>query len=112
MRARRADALALCVSLVIVARAAAQPDLPADESTSGTSATSGTSSTSEQSRAQSSAPAPAAEQELPADADPSMLLAMAEEAMTTLDYERARALGQRAIEQGGLNADEVARAYA
>src|SRR5204863_9176292 len=49
---------------------------------------------------------------VPADATPSVLLALAEESMTTLDYQRARMLAQRALDHGGCSSDEVARAYA
>lgn len=64
-------------------------------------------------QAQQAADAPAAvsgdESEL--DASALALLALAEEAMTTLEYERCRELSQNAIARGGLEAEDVARAY-
>ncbi len=51
------------------------------------------------------APEPAAE-------SPLTLLSLAEEAMTTLEYQRGRELAQRAIGHGGLGREEIARAYA
>ena len=64
-------------------------------------------------RAQSSEPAaPAAEGGDPAaDSSALALLALAEEAMTTLEYEHCRQLAARALERGGLDTDDVVRAY-
>jgi hypothetical protein len=47
----------------------------------------------------------------PDDSSAAGLLARAEEAMTTIDYERSRQLSERAIEKGGLEREELIRAY-
>jgi tetratricopeptide (TPR) repeat protein len=86
-----------CALLAICAARAVAQDTSGDESAA----------------APASEPAsPPADLSVPPDATPTALLALAEEAMTTLDYQRARALAQRAIDSGGLGGDEVARAYA
>lgn len=49
--------------------------------------------------------------EAPPDASALALLALAEEAMTTLEYEHCRELAQHALERGGLDPEDVVRAY-
>lgn len=55
--------------------------------------------------------APAASSGAPEDASALALLALAEEAMTTLEYEHCRTLAAHALERGGLDTEDVVRAY-
>jgi hypothetical protein len=47
----------------------------------------------------------------PATASAPALLSLAEEAMSTIDYQRSRDLAERAIAKGGLEIDDLTRAY-
>jgi len=47
----------------------------------------------------------------PATASAPALLSLAEEAMSTIDYQRSRELAERAIATGGLEIDDLTRAY-
>ena len=47
----------------------------------------------------------------PATASAPALLSLAEEAMSTIDYQRSRELAERAIAKGGLEVDDLTRAY-
>ena len=47
----------------------------------------------------------------PSTASAAALLSLAEEAMSTIDYQRSRELAERAIAQGGLEIDDLTRGY-
>lgn len=47
----------------------------------------------------------------PATASASVLLSLAEEAMSTIDYQRSRELAEQAIAKGGLEYDDLTRGY-
>jgi hypothetical protein len=47
----------------------------------------------------------------PATASASVLLSLAEEAMSTIDYQRSRELAEQAIAKGGLEFDDLTRGY-
>ena len=62
-------------------------------------------------RADVEAPAASGPVEPPADESAAGLLAQAEAAMTGIEFDRSRRLAEQAINRGGLDLDEVRRAY-